>query len=139
MAKRRKSGELRASIPQETNRKTKSSSSRGAPRSKSPSLRARIPAGAASRRLSPFERACELALKAMQSRDPDRQIELAQQALELSEDCADAYVLLSRYVEGPRQALVLLEQGLAAAERGLGPQWSSELVGHNLLALETRP
>jgi len=75
----------------------------------------------------------------MQTRDPDRQIDLAQQALELSEDCADAYVLLSRYVEGPRQALVLLEQGLAAAQRGLGPKLSSELVGHYWLALETRP
>jgi tetratricopeptide (TPR) repeat protein len=75
----------------------------------------------------------------LQTADAPRQFELARQALQLSDDCADAYVVLARYVDDHRQALGLLEQGLAAAERVLGPRLTSDLAGHFWLALETRP
>jgi hypothetical protein len=70
---------------------------------------------------SPLERAQVLAWKAFETPDIERQIALAQEALELSPDCADAYTVLSRIVSDARQALPLVEQGLAAAERALGP------------------
>ncbi len=58
-------------------------------------------------------------MKAFKSPDIDRRIGLAQQALELSADCADAYAILAQVITDPRQALLLLEQGLAAAQRRL--------------------
>ncbi len=103
------------------------------PRSRpSASLRPRV-------KPSPLERAQVLAWKAIESSDIDRQISLAQQALELSPDCADAYTVLSRIVGDARQALSLVEQGVAAAERALGPGVFAEVAGHFWLAAETRP
>ncbi|MGE5191766.1 MAG: DUF6930 domain-containing protein [Deltaproteobacteria bacterium] len=90
-------------------------------------------------RRSPLDRAQELAWKAFETPDLERRIDLAQKALELSGDCADAYTILSRIVSDPRQALMLLEQGLAAAERALGPQAMAEAVGNFWAVVETRP
>src|SRR5579863_91476 len=144
MAKRRKSGEPRTNMRSESTRKRKASSPQGSPpqgppQSKLPALRARSAAPSASRRSSPLERADDLALRAMQAPDAHRGFELARQALEVSEDCVDAYVVLARYVDDHRQALMLLEQGLAAAERVLGSRLRADLVGHYWLDLETRP
>jgi tetratricopeptide (TPR) repeat protein len=72
-------------------------------------------------RPSALDRAQQLVARAFRSSDIDRRIALAQQALELSADCADAYAILAQLVDDPRQALLLLEQGLAASERLLGP------------------
>jgi tetratricopeptide (TPR) repeat protein len=90
-------------------------------------------------RRTALERAQELAWKAMESDDLERQIDLAQEALQLSPDCADAYGVLAHLVEDRRQSLELLELGLAAAERALGPGQMAELAGHFWLATETRP
>jgi hypothetical protein len=87
----------------------------------------------------PLERAQKLAWKAMQSADPGRQLDLAQQALQLSLDCTDAYIVLSRFVDDGRQAFVLLEQGLAAAERVLGKDMEARLAGRFWCDVETRP
>src|SRR5262245_35443415 len=78
---------------------------------------------------SPLERAQALARKAFESSDIERCITLAQRALALSRDCADAYTALSRFVSDPRQALELLEQGLAAAERILAADAQAESAG----------
>jgi len=75
----------------------------------------------------------------MQSSDPERQVDLAQKALHLSPDCADAYGVLAHLVEDRRQSLELLELGLAAAERALGPRQMAALGGNYWLAPETRP
>jgi tetratricopeptide (TPR) repeat protein len=69
-----------------------------------------------------------------------RRVELARRALEISKDCADAYVLLAE--EGARslnEAKDLYEQGVKAGERALGPQAFKEYVGHFWGVLETRP
>jgi hypothetical protein len=87
----------------------------------------------------PLNRAQKLIDKAIATADPERQFELAQQALKLSTDCADAYTMLSRFVADRRQAVVLLEQGLLAAERALGKDKLTGLVGKYWRTLETRP
>ena len=44
---------------------------------------------------TPLERAQELVYDAFDTDDPQRRVELAEEALQISEDCADAYVLLA--------------------------------------------
>ena len=46
--------------------------------------------------------------------EPRRQTELARKALEMSPNCADAYVLLAEYAEALPDELELYEQGVAA-------------------------
>lgn len=58
--------------------------------------------------------------RASESRLPQEQILLAQAALELSQDCVDAYLLLSRYADTPEEALPLLQQAVDAGQRLLG-------------------
>src|SRR5205823_8156418 len=70
---------------------------------------------------------------------PDRAVELAQKALALSADCADAYTVLSRFVNDGRKSRELLEEGLAAAERTLGAGVLTKSVGHFWGIAETRP
>jgi hypothetical protein len=57
-------------------------------------------------------------------------VTLAGQALELSADCADAYLLLAEEAESRAESLELLEQGVAAGERALGPEPFEEDVGY---------
>ena len=49
-----------------------------------------------------------------------QQVRLARQALEISPDCADAYVLLAEHAETADEAQKLYEQGVAAGERAAG-------------------
>ena len=135
MAKRRKSGESKLGVQRENARTEKAAPSPGNSRVKSPNLRRKV----ASKRRSPLEQAQELAWKAMQSPHPERQLELAERALKLSLDCTDAYIVVSRFVADGRQALVLLEQGFAAAERVLGPDAASRRAGSFWIDDETRP
>jgi len=52
-----------------------------------------------------------------------RRAALARQALAISPDCADAYVLLAEETaSSPEEARALVEQGVAAGERALGPR-----------------
>src|SRR5262249_44406101 len=66
-------------------------------------------------------------------------VQLAREALEISPDCADAYAVLAEHSHSRKEALKLLEQGVAAAERALGPERFQEAVGHFWGVLETRP
>ena len=88
---------------------------------------------------SPLDKAQRLVDKAITSSRPERQFELAQQALEMSQDCADAYTLLARLLVDRRQAKTLLQQGLQAAERALGAEAITQLTGCFWRAPETRP
>jgi hypothetical protein len=88
---------------------------------------------------TPLERAQRLIDKAMASNDPELQIELSQEALEVSADCADAYTMLSRFLADRRQALTLQEEGLRAAERAIGAEKLESLVGKFWRTPETRP
>ena len=65
---------------------------------------------------------------------------LARQALTISSDCADAYLLLAQETAAnAEEARELVEQGVAAGERALGPEAFAEDVGHFWGLLETRP
>src|SRR3954468_2903549 len=88
---------------------------------------------------TPLSQAQELLDEAFEERDPERRSGLARKALEVSPDCADAYVLLAEQARSRKEALGLYEKALAAGERALGPQVFREDVGHFWGLLETRP
>jgi tetratricopeptide (TPR) repeat protein len=64
---------------------------------------------------------------------------LARQALEVSPDCADAYVILAESVAGPSRALPMYEAAVAAGERAIGAARFADLAGQFWGILETRP
>jgi len=65
---------------------------------------------------------------------------LGQEALKLSPDCADAYVLLAEEAAPTLPAKkTLYEAGVKAGERALGPETFKEMTGHCWGVLETRP
>lgn len=82
----------------------------------------------------------DLMYQAFDEPDPERRRELARRALETSEDCADAWVLIAE--EASRTANEVLEsyaRGVAAGESALGPKFFEEHAGHFWGLLETRP
>jgi tetratricopeptide (TPR) repeat protein len=94
-----------------------------------------IPTAAA---VNPLDRAQELMYDAWEATGA-RRVKLARQALEISPDCADAYVLLAEEARSLPEAKQLFEQGVRAGERALGPQMFEEDVGHFWGMIETRP
>src|SRR5436190_17875479 len=81
----------------------------------------------------------EVMYEAFDARGP-RRAALARQALAISPDCADAYLLLAEETASSlEEARGLLEQGVAAGERALGPEPFEEDVGQFWGILETRP
>ncbi len=92
-----------------------------------------------SRDETPLSRAQDLMDQAFESHDPTKRVELAKKALELSPDCADAYVLLAEQTKSRREALELFEKGVAAGERALGPEAFQNHVGRFWGLIETRP
>jgi tetratricopeptide (TPR) repeat protein len=87
---------------------------------------------------TPVERAQDLVYRAMDARGR-RRIQLARKALELSADCADAYVLLAEECADLGQARDLYAQGVAAGERVLGSTVFDEEAGHFWADVRTRP
>jgi len=69
-----------------------------------------------------------------------RRVELARKALEISPDCADAYVLLAEETAATAsEARDLYERAVAAGERALGESMFRKEAGHFWEILETRP
>jgi tetratricopeptide (TPR) repeat protein len=89
---------------------------------------------------TPLEQAQELIYNAFDEQDPHRRVEIAKEALQVSGDCADAYVLLAEEsAEEPEEAKKLYEEALKAGERALGEETFREEAGHFWGILETRP
>jgi tetratricopeptide (TPR) repeat protein len=88
---------------------------------------------------TPLEQAQALVAQAYEITAPNRRRALAQQALALSPDCADAYDLLADLEPVPFRKLELLEQAVAAGRRALGETRFKELEGHFWGFVETRP
>jgi tetratricopeptide (TPR) repeat protein len=93
-----------------------------------------IPPSAA---LDPLDEAQSLIYEAWNSPEPQR-IRLAHRALELSPDCADAYVILAEDAKDSKQALEFYRKGAEAGKRALGAQFQ-KLEGRFWDAMETRP
>ena len=87
---------------------------------------------------TPLERAQALVYQALEANGA-RRIKLARQALAVSAECADAYVLLAEVAQDPHEMRKLYEQGVQAGERALGPEVFAEEAGHFWGVVETRP
>lgn len=86
-----------------------------------------------------LDRAQELLYDAWES-SPARAAKLARQALEISPDCAEAYVLLSELEAATiRERIEMLRQGVAAGRRALGKQYFKDNEGHFWGMIESRP
>jgi tetratricopeptide (TPR) repeat protein len=88
---------------------------------------------------TPLERAQDIMYDAWDAKGTDR-VELARKALSISNDCADAYVLLAEEAAADlADAIRLLEDGVSAGEWALGERIFAEEVGYFWGILETRP
>jgi tetratricopeptide (TPR) repeat protein len=89
---------------------------------------------------SALEQAQDLMWDAWDTRDRKRRVAMAQEALRLSPDCADAFCLLAgETARTPVETIALYRQGVEAGERALGPAAFEEDVGDFWGILETRP
>jgi tetratricopeptide (TPR) repeat protein len=82
----------------------------------------------------------ELMYQAWDERNPAKRIILAHEALSISPDCADAYVLLAEEeADTVGRALEYYQKGVEAGERALGEAYFEENEGYFWGLLETRP
>ena len=89
---------------------------------------------------SALETAQDIAYDAWDAPTRRERIRLAKKALDISPDCADAYVILGEEAaRSEEEALSLYEQGVAAGERALGKDTFEEEAGHFWGILKTRP
>jgi hypothetical protein len=89
---------------------------------------------------TPLEQAQDVMYDAWEAASSRERVRLAKRAIEISEDCADAYVLLAEETaRTPQAAAKLYAQGVAAGERALGQEIFKEAVGGFWGILETRP
>jgi len=94
--------------------------------------------GGQSSAATPLERAQDLAFRAFEARGR-RRVQLARKALELSADCADAYVVLAEQTSDLARARDWYAQGVAAGERALGARTFAEQAGSFWGLITTRP
>jgi len=87
---------------------------------------------------SPLQHAQDLAYRAFEARGR-RRVQLARKALELSRDCADAWVILAEHAADLEPARALYAEGVSAGERALGPQVFENEAGNFWNLVETRP
>ena len=85
-------------------------------------------------------KAQQIMYEAWEERNPAKRIALARKALKISEDCADAYVLLAEEeADTIQRALEYFQEGIRAGERALGEAYFEDNVGYFWGLLETRP
>jgi tetratricopeptide (TPR) repeat protein len=88
---------------------------------------------------TPVEKAQSLIYEALETTG-NRRLKLIEQALKISPDCADAYVLLAEEkAKSAEEALSLYEAGVRAGERALGKKAFEKEAGHFWGVVETRP
>ncbi len=89
--------------------------------------------------VSPLAEAQNLVYDAWEASGPLR-LSLAREALDISEDCADAWAILAQEAAGSlHEARVLYEAGVKAGERALGEEAFEEYAGHFWGVMKTRP
>ncbi len=85
-------------------------------------------------------KAMGLVYEAWDELNPSRGIQLVRQALEISPDCAEAYVFLAEELAvNVGQALKFYQKGIEAGERSLGPAFFDEYAGTFWEHVEARP
>ena len=85
-------------------------------------------------------RAQEMMYAAWEEQNPAKRINLAHQAIAISPNCADAYVLLAEEeADTLGRALEYYQKGVEASERALGEAFFDENEGYFWGLLETRP
>jgi tetratricopeptide (TPR) repeat protein len=87
---------------------------------------------------TPLEEAQELAYQAMEAAGKRRET-LARQALAISPDCADAYVVLAESSSDLAKARQFYEEGMQAGERALGAEMFADITGQFWGFIESRP
>ncbi len=88
---------------------------------------------------TPLDQAQSLMYDAFEAEGTER-VKKAHEALNISPDCADAYVLLAEETATSLQeACALYEQGVKAGERALGKDVFEQEVGHFWSLIPTRP
>ncbi len=97
-----------------------------------------LPEGGARRQNTPLARAEDLAYEAMEAAGKQR-VTLAKQALAISRDCADAYVVLAEESSSSAEAAQLYEQGVEAGRRAIGEESFRRCQGKFWGVVETRP
>jgi tetratricopeptide (TPR) repeat protein len=89
---------------------------------------------------TPLQMAQDIIYDAWEEPDFVKRCAMAQLALEISPDCADAYSLLAQETSSSlRYAIENFTKAVEAGERALGPEPFREDVGHFWGLLETRP
>jgi hypothetical protein len=89
---------------------------------------------------STLDQAQDLIYDAWAATDTKKRIELAKQALEVSRDCADAYILLAKEsAKSLDEELELYRLGVEVGERGIGPLGFQQHRGLFWESLDTRP
>jgi tetratricopeptide (TPR) repeat protein len=68
-----------------------------------------------------------------------RRYQLAKEALALSENCADAYLLLAEQIKDSAERIALYRKAIAAAHKVLGRNWEQKYQGIFWLEIDTRP
>jgi len=87
-----------------------------------------------------LDRAQELIYGAWEAPNKGERAKLARQALEISPDCADAYVILAEdTAQDIEEQLRIYQAGVEAGERAIGTESFAESVGHFWGILSTRP
>lgn len=89
---------------------------------------------------TPGDKARSLVDEALAATSSKRRVALAREALSLSPDCADAYLVLAEEADTPAEARKLLSDGIGAGERALGAELDTLVAeGAMWLSIETRP
>lgn len=89
---------------------------------------------------TPLEEAQLVMYEAWSATSRSKRVKLAKKALSISEDCADAYVLLAEEsAQTLERAIHFYEQSVAAGERAIGPEAFEEYEGQFWGVMETRP
>jgi tetratricopeptide (TPR) repeat protein len=89
---------------------------------------------------TPLERAQQVVYDAFDAESSRNRIRLARKALNISPDCADAYVILGdELAQTPQEALDYYEQGIGAGKRALGDDYFVEFGGEFWHMIESRP
>ena len=92
------------------------------------------------RRLTPLEQAQELVYDAREAARPEQRVKLAREALAISADCADAYVVLAEdAAQSTEEVCEYSRLGVAAGERALGKDFFEENAGDFWGLIQTRP